>query len=573
MLNPKINADDGQSIDPISMEIIHGKLLALVNEMGIAMQRTSMSPVIYEVLDFACGLCDTEFNLIAQTNGITLFTGTFSAQLKSVVEEYEGQIQQGDIYVTNDPYRGGTHACDFAIIRPIFSHGVLVAYALNVAHWVDIGGAVPGSLPPDATSVFQEGLRLSRIRLAKNDILNPEIVRIITENTRLPEIALGDLNAQMATVRIAESRLMEIIDKYELQTVNDAFQNILVKSEQKSRATVLDLPDGIYTATDIVDGDGVTTDPINVQVKVTISGERIIVDFTGCPPAVAGPINCGRGALSSAVKTVFKALVAPHEPSNEGWFRPLEVIAPSGTIFTAEKPSPTGWYYEGSVQASELVWKALASLLPERFSAGSYSSLCVIYLSGHTQDGEEFIHIEPTHGGWGACQDRDGANAVISLTDGDTFNYSIELLQAKFPLRVKTYALNVEGGVGAGRYRGGYGIIREYEILADNTLLTGSFGRNQTPPWGIHGGQEGSTNRFEVIDGKTGDVAIYGRLNERKLFKGDVVRIITGGGGGWGNPSERPESEIKADIDLGLLSAKRAYAEYGYKVAEGGCDD
>lgn len=560
-----MSLDAHHQLDPVTLEIIQGKLLSVVDEMSVVMQRTSMSPVIYEVLDFACGICNEKMELVAQTNGITLFTGTFSAQLRSVVEIYEGDMQPGDIYVTNDPYHGGTHACDFAIIRPVYEGSRLVAYALNVAHWVDVGGAVPGSLPPDANSAFQEGLRLSRIRLARGDVINAEIVRIIRENTRLPDIAMGDLNAQIATVRIAQSRIEDMLKRYGANLITASFDAIIEGSAQRSRAIIQNLPDGVYEAVDVIDGDGVTTDPIHVMVKITIFGDTVEVDFTGCPSAVVGPINCGAGALQSAVKSVFNAMVAPQEPSNEGWFRPLTIAALPGTIFTAEKPSPTGWYYEGSVQASELVWKALARHMPERFSAGSYSSLCVIYLSGRSATGEEFIHIEPTHGGWGAAQDQDGANALISLTDGDTYNYSIELLEAKFPVRVRRYDFNVEGGVGGGRHRGGFGVVRDYEILADNTMLTGSFGRNVTPPWGAEGGSDGSVNRFEVTEAATGKVATYGRLSERTLMTGDVVRIITGGGGGWGDPAERCRDAIKQDLRNGLITMDDARAIYGYE--------
>ena len=553
---------DGHGVDQVTQEIVEGKLLSIVDEMGAVMQRTSMSPVIYEVLDFACGLCTAEMDLVAQTNGITLFTGTFGAQLRSVVETYPDDMRPGDIYLTNDPYRGGTHACDFAIIRPIFDGETLIAYALTVAHWVDVGGAVPGSLPPNATSTFQEGLRLSRVRLARDDVVNDEIIRIIGENTRLPDIAMGDLNAQIATVRIAERRVHEVLGRYGADTLRTCFGAILDDAATRSRAFIRTLPDGEYTAQDVVDGDGVTDDLIPVVVTVRITGEAIEVDFTGCPPSTTGPINCGTGALHSAVKSVFKALVAPHEPSNEGWFRPLTVTVPPGTLFSAEKPAPTGWYYEGSVQASELVWKALAPFMPDRFSAGSYSSLCVIYLSGRTDDGTEFIHIEPTHGGWGACQDRDGANAVISLTDGDTYNYSIELLEAKFPLRLRRYDFNTEGGAGAGRYRGGYGIVRDYEVLVDNTVLTGSFGRNATPPWGVDGGNDGSVNRFDVIEARSGKVTTYGRLSDRRLRTGDIIRIVTGGGGGWGCPELRARADIERDIRNGFISRDRAMDEY-----------
>ena len=551
------------TIDPVTHEIIQGKLLAIVDEMAAVMTRTSMSPVIYEVLDFACGICDFNGQLIAQTNGITLFTGTFSTQVRGVIERFEDDLQPGDVIVTNDPYRGGTHACDFAIIRPIFADRSLIAFAVNVAHWLDVGGAIPGSLPPDATSVFQEGLRLSSIRIARSDVVVEDIVRIIRENVRLPELAIGDLNAQLATVRIADGRIGEIVKKYGSLTLLHSFRVVLRGSEEQSREVVRSLPDGTYEAEDIIDGDGVHDGPIAIRVAVRIAGDEMEVDFTGCPPACAGPINCAKGALYSAVKTVFKALVSPHEPSNEGWFRPLKIKVPDGTLFSAQRPSPTGWYYEGSVHASELVWKALAPIMPENFSAGSYTSLCVTYISGKTANGDLYVHIEPEHGGWGACRDRDGASALIALTDGDTYNYSIELIEAKFPLLVRRYSFNTKGGAGAGRYRGGYGLVREYEILSEEAEVYCGFGRSKTPPWSMDGGQSGSLNHLE-LETSCGHKTRLGRSPTRRLNRGDVVRIVTGGGGGWGPPSERAIEKIEADIRAGLLTQEQARATYKF---------
>jgi N-methylhydantoinase B len=291
-------------------------------------------------------------------------------------------------------------------------------------------------------------------------------------------------------------------------------------------------------------------------------------DFTGCVPARPGPINCSRGALNSAVKTIFKALVAPHAPSNEGWFRPLQVIVPDGTVFSAMKPSPTGWYYEGSAQASELAWKALAAIAPERFCAGTYMSLCATYICGKAADSDDlFVHIEPQHGGWGATSARDGASGLIAITDGDTFNYSVELLEAKFPLRVLHYGFNVEDGSGAGRWRGGYGLVREYEILTDDAYLYGSYGRSVTPPWGLAGGAEGSTNYMQIIP-RDGEPARFARTAFHALRSGDRVRLVTGGGGGWGSPRERERERVLQDVADGFVDAARAQTDYGLKVED-----
>jgi len=556
-------------VDPVTQEIIEGKLLATVDEMGIVMARTSMSPVIYEVLDFACGILTPAGDLVAQMNGITLFTGTFGTQVRALLHRFAGQLAPGDVLLTNDPYAGGTHACDFAIVRPVFAGPRLIALAINVAHYLDVGGAVPGSVPPDATSVFQEGLRLPGVRIARNDTLNEDLVHIIRENVRLPAIAMGDLNAQIATVRIAEMRLLEMVAKYGEATVEAAFRHLLDSSERLARAAVAALPDGDYTASDVIDGDGVIAGPIPVTVTVRVRGDRLEADFTGCPPATPGPINCARGALHSAVKTVFKALVAPQTPANDGWFRPLAIACPDDTIFTARKPRPTGWYYEGSVHASELVWKALAPLRPDRFPAGSYASLCATYISGTGSDGRPFIHVEPQHGGWGACADRDGTAGLIALTDGDTYNYSVEVIEAKFPLRVARYALNTEGGVGAGQHRGGYGLVREYEILAEGCVVHASFGRTLNLPWGMEGGEDGSANALERLRADGGRET-HGRIGALAVGPGDRVRLITGGGGGWGDPARRRPEAVARDLRDGLLTPAEARRHYPHAAETGG---
>ncbi len=547
-------------LDAVTHEVIAGKLLAIVDEMAIVLARASMSPVVYEVLDFACGICDSRGDLVAQTNGITIFTGTFSRQVRFIVERFGTDMAPGDVFLTNDPFEGGTHACDFAIVRPIFSDDSIVAFGIAVAHLLDVGGAIEGSLPPNATSVFQEGLRLSGIRLCRDDRLIDDIVCIIVENVRLPKLAMGDINAELAAVRIADRRLLETVAKYGADVLDAAFRRLIATSEGQARAVIAALPDGDYQASDIIDGDGAVDDAIPVQVTVRIRGSEIEADFTGSSAARNAPINCSRGALTSAVKTVMKALVGPQAPANDGWFRPLTVTAPPGTVFTAEKPSPTGWYYEGAAQASELVWKALAPLVPSRFPAGSYMSLCATYIAGSGPDGL-FVHIEPQNGGWGATSTRDGASGMIAITDGDTYNTSVELLEAKFPVLILRYDYNVAAGVGAGRHRGGFGLVREYEIECDDAVLYASFGRNATRPWGADGGGVGSLNGIEIL--RDGNRIPLTRTPRFKLQRGDRVRILTGGGGGWGDPKHRDPASVARDVRDGLLTEDAALSIYG----------
>lgn len=569
----KVQQDLGQAavtgVDAVTLEIIRGKLLAVVDEMGLVLARSSMSPVIYEVLDFACGICDPAGQLIAQTNGITVFTGTFSTQIGAVLRKFGGNIHPGDVFIMNNPYEGGTHLCDVAVMKPVFIGERFVAFAIALAHWSEVGGKTPGSLPPDATEVFQEGIRFPALKLFDRGVRQDAIYEIIETNVRLPRMSLGDLNAELASVRIADIRLAEVADKYGIDMLVAAFDHILTSSERLSRAAVAAIPDGTYEATDWIDGDGITDGRFPVKVAVTISGDRMIADFTGSSPQLAGPVNCARGALVSAVKTVFKAVVDPQAPSNDGWFRPLDVVAPPGTVFTAELPAAVGWYYEGTGHASELVWKALAPVLSKRVSAGSSNSLCVTVLAGVTEEGgEPYVLVEPGMVGWGATEDRDGASVVSAITNGDTFNYSIELLEAKFPLRVHAYTLNTAGGVGAGRHRGGFGSIRDYEILSPSATLSASFGRSIERPWGLSGGGTGSCNRLEVV--KDGETIHGARMPTLELRHGDRLKLVTGGGGGFGDPFERPADDVAADVAGGYISAEEASGMYGVAVLASG---
>lgn len=561
----------GSTADQITFEIIRGKLIAVADEMGVVLARSSMSPVIYEVLDFACGVCDAEGQLISQTNGITVFTGIFSLQITTILRKFSGDINPGDVFLMNNPFEGGTHLCDVCIIRPIFFEERLIGFGIAVAHWSEVGGKAPGSLPPDATDVFQEGIRFPALKLHVAGVPQTHILELIAANGRLPKMSAGDLNAQLAAVRIAELRMIEVAQKYGVDALLDSYTHILDTSEALSRAAIANMPAGVFTAQDWIDGDGITDTRFHVQVSVTISDGQVTVDFTGSAPQVPGPVNCAYGATVSAVKTVLKALVEPGAPSNDGWFRPLKVIVPPASVFSAEPPAAVGWYYEGTGHVSELVWKALAPVMPERVSAGSANSLCVGVLAGADSTGEPFVIVEPGMVGWGGTAGRDGASVVSAITNGDTFNYSIELLEAKFPLRIHRYELNIEGGVGAGRHRGGYGSIREYEVLCDRATLSASFGRSVEKPWGLDGGTEGSCNRIEVRRGR--EVIRGARLPTLNLGAGDRITLITGGGGGYGDPLERTLDAVLADVRGGYISSKEALHLYRVVVTPEGTLD
>lgn len=388
-------------VDAFTREIIRNKLVAIAGEMGIVLARTSMSPIVYEVLDFACGITDVEARVIAQDNGLCLFTGIFKPQVESVLNRHPlSSMRPGDVYMTNGPYGGGTHTADVALVTPIFVDDRVIAFGISVTHWTEIGAKVLGSLSPDSTEIFQEGLQFPQLRLYREGERNDELIALIRENVRLPAMSIGDLSAGVAAVRIAEERLHGIVARYGLDATLETFAAILAHGAAIARAALGRIPVGVYDAEETIDGDGISDDPIPVRVRVTVTPEKLIADFTGTAPQTRGPINCARGALMSACKTVFKVVTAPEAPSNEGLFAPLDVISPEGTVFTALRPAPTGWYFEASAFATELMWKALAPVLPDRLSAGSYVSLCAYYIGGVRPNGDYWVQATPQDGGW-----------------------------------------------------------------------------------------------------------------------------------------------------------------------------
>ncbi len=560
--------------DPFTLEIVKDKLHAAADEMGVVLARTSMSPIVYEVLDFACGLTDREGQVVAQTNGLTLFTGTFGAQVRSALERHGLEaMRTGDVFATNIPYEGGTHTCDVCLIKPVFFDEQVIAFAVTVTHWIEIGGKVPGSISPDATEIFQEGLQLPCVRLHTAGRPDETLLALIRANVRLPATAMGDVNAGLAAAAIGERRVSEACARYGLPVVEEAFAAILEHGEQIARSELRRIPNGVYTADDFIDGDGISDDPIPIRVSVTVDDDALTVDFTGSAPQTRGPVNCTEGATLSACKTVVRAITSPQARSNDGFFRPFALVVPPGTVFSAQRPAATGWYYEASAFATELVWKALAPVVPERLSAGSYASLSVAYLVGRDVDGETFVLAEPAVGGWGATETEDGESALIATTDGDTYNFPVEVAEARFPVLVERYELDTRAPGGAGRRRGGLGVVREYRIL-DGAEVSGygSLGGWQRRPWARNGAEEGSNNYLEYE--RVGESVLKrGRIAHVPLGPGDRVRVITGKGGGNGCPRDREPERVLADVLDGIVTPIEAEAVYGVAVRDGRIDE
>jgi N-methylhydantoinase B len=551
--------------DPFTVEIIRNQLAAAAQESFVRLGRSSQSPIIYEVLDYACALTDASGELIAQANGVPGFLGTLSFAVKAVLDKVPAEtLRPGDTIITNDPYSGGgNHLSDVALIAPVFFSGRLVAFSVNKAHWTEVGGMAPGSWTTDSTEIYQEGLQFPVIYLGREYRLDPSLLDLIRANVRTPERTLGDLMAGVGALRTAEQRVIDIARRHGAEEFLEAVVQILDHGERSAKQALAGLPKGSYFCEDWMDDDGVSEDPVYVCVRATITDDGFTADFTGSSPQVRGPINCTRTRLYSACRSVFKSITDPASLVNDGWFRPLEVICPEGTVFTAVRPAPVSTYWETGAYAVDLLWHALCPVLPDRLTAGHFLSVCGTIVSGHDEEGERYILVEPQAGGWGAGRDKDGESGLVPVGDGDTYIMPLEVCEARYPILVDQYRLN-PGTEGAGEFRGGSGLVRDYRILSDGATVTTTFGRHRYAPWGVAGGAAGSVNGVQILRGGSDHPEVWvGKLARYPLARGDVLRLITGTGGGYGSPKHRDPRRVRRDIANGLLTPEQARAIYG----------
>jgi N-methylhydantoinase B len=555
-------------VDPFTVEIIREQLIAAAEESFIVLGRSSQSPIIYEVLDYACAITDAQGDIIAQANGVPGFLGTLTFAVKAILEKFPpAEIKPGDIFMTNDPYRGGgNHLSDVALIAPIFYQAEIVAFGVNKAHWTEVGGMAAGSWTTDSTEIYQEGLQFPAIRLYQGGEIIQSLVDLIGANVRTPDSTLGDMFAGVASLRRAEARVLEICRRYGLDAFRHSVRSVLDHGERLARQALATLPRGTYFAEDWMDDDGLSDTPVYVCARVTISDEAFVVDFTGSSPQVPGPINCTRTRLHSACRTIFKAITDPTTPVNDGWFRPVEIVCPEGTVFTAQRPAPVSTYWETGAYAVDLIWHALFPVLPDRLTAGHHLSVCGTLIAGFNEAGERFILVEPQAGGWGAGATKDGENGLVPVGDGETYVIPVEICETRYPILVDQFAFN-QTAAGHGQHRGGLGLIRDYRLLAEEALLTTTFGRHKYPPWGTNGGHDGSPNGVKVFTDQQAEPVLWrGKIARHRLRRGDVARLITGVGGGYGDPHQRPVPAVVEDVKHGYVSLETARDVYGVEL-------
>jgi N-methylhydantoinase B len=553
--------------EAITVEVIRHALTAAAREMGVTLRRTSCSPIFNEGNDYSCAIFSAAGELVTHGEFLPIHLGSLSFSVAAVRGEFgqEG-LHAGDTVVMNDPYLGGSHLPDVTMVSPIFHGDELVAWAANRAHHLDVGGAVPGSFYPSARDHYQEGLRISPSKLFSAGVRDTRLLRLITANSRLPAQMRVDMESQVSANRRAIVRVLGLVERYGAPVVGEAMQEILAHSERRMRHAIRGWPDGEYTASDCLDNDGISDERREVRVTLRVQGDRLQVDFSGSAPQTEGPLNSVLGYTYSGVYMTLQAATDPDIPPNAGCYRPIEVQAPEGSIVNPRFPAPCTGGNETVFIIAGAISRALAQIEGAHTMACDQGSSNNLLISGSDpRDGQRYVLYEYPEGGWGANANRDGPNAVFSIA-GNTWNVPVEVVERRYPVRVERYELRQDSG-GAGRYRGGLGIRREHRILDHEAEVSVVGNRVRVPPWGLAGGGDGAPAGYELLrDGAPAAPLApdFGsKVTGVRLRGEDVVVQLTAGGGGYGDPRERPREQVERDVELGYVSAEAARREYG----------
>ena len=538
-------------VDKVTIEVIRHYLEYTAEEMGIVLRNSAYSPNIKERMDHSCAIFDAKGQMIAQAEHIPVHLGAMPLAVKSMLETFSDNLYPGDMIIFNDPYRGGTHLPDVTLIAPIFYENEIVGFVANRAHYSDIGGKTPGSMPGDAREIFEEGLIIPPVKLVSKGEIVKDVLRIILANTRTPRIRKGDIYAQIAANIRGIRRIHKLLEKYGVNEFHTAVEEILNYSERRMRKEISKLPSGEFTGEDFLDDDGVEDRPIRIFVTVKIKGDGIEFDFTGTDHQVKGSINAPLAVTLSCSYYVLRAVTDPTIPANEGAYRPLKVIAPEGTVVNAKPPAAVaGGNVETSQRIVDALLKAFAKIVPERIPAASQGTMNNIAIGGiDPRTGKPFTFYETIGGGFGGRRGLDGVDGVHSHMT-NTMNTPIEEIERRYPIMILKYSLRPNSG-GLGQWRGGLGIERIYKILAPATLsLLGD--RHKFPPWGLNNGEPGAPGEYILI--RKGRKI---KLRSKQIINvdaGDIIIIRTPGGGGYGDPSKRSKEMITDDIRDGKIT-------------------
>jgi N-methylhydantoinase B len=541
-------------LGPIELEILRNALTAAAAEMDVTIWRTSRSTIVRELLDYSTAVFDRDGYNVAQSARIPQHLNSMGAGLQTIIRDFMPLDRwfDGDVVITNDPYCGGQHIPDILAFRAVFVDGRRVGIVGTTCHHLDMGGISAGSYGATATEVFQEGLRIPPVKLYKAGVLNDEVLAMMRQNVRRPDMLWGDLQAQMASLAMGEANLQRVAARYGADTLIAACAQILDGSERAMRAMIGRMPDGHYEFEDFIDDDGLTDTPIRIHAAIDIAGEEMVVDLSGSGPQALGPINATLASSGSAVFYAIMACADEPIPATAGCYRPVRVIAPEGSIVNARHPAPVANRVVVTHRLATTLLGALHQAVPDRIPAAYYGVSYVCTFQTISAADERSVLVEIEVGGGGGHPQQDGLNGYSSGMHNNA-NIPVEMIESELPLTITRYEL-LPGTAGAGQFRGGLGLVREWRVDCPEAVFTANLERFKYRPFGLAGGEAGSAGALSLLrEGVR--TAIGSKIGNMRLRQGDVIRLETSGGGGFGPASQRLQAERDRDLSLGYVGS------------------
>lgn len=557
-----------RDVDPITVEILRNGVIAVTEEMKTNLMRTAYNMIIYEALDFTVGLFTAEGETVSIGLGLPMFIRGMAETVKAKLRHFgRDGIHPDDILITNDAYITGSHLNHVTLTMPIFHNNELIAFTCCMAHWLDVGGSI-GHV---TTDIYSEGIQIPLLKYQRSGVVNQDLVDLIKQNVRLPDLAMGDLRAQVTAVTTGARRFLELVDRYGCDDVLGSIQIIMDQTDAAARAAARTIPDGVYEAESFMDDDGIQVGVrIPIKVRVIIRDGEVTIDLSDVSQQVGGFYNSGITTGFACAQVAYKCLTTPtYYPVNDGSFRSLKVIMPAGRVISATRPAPMRWWMTFPMTVVDTIFKALAPAIPDRVIAGHHADLVTTTMHGISPiDGRFFIAaVGPVGGGWGAKRSQDGVSVTVCINDGDTHNSPSEQVETKYPILIERYALRTDSG-GAGRTRGGLGadiVVQALSPMSFNSTIE----RAHCKPWGLDGGLPADGNALSLrVNGEWKHDLPNAKLMNYRLRKGDAFMVRSGGGGGFGPPAERDLERIAFDVHEGYVTAEAAKRDYGVVIDE-----
>ena len=559
-----MNKAGAPKLDPIGLEILSNALRSVTDESFVALMKSAYSTNIKERHDHSTAIVAPDGRLIVQAEqSLPIHIASMTGLMQSLLGKFGDRIEPGDMFVANDPHvAGGTHLPDINMAMPVFAGGELVAFTCNIAHHADVGGMAPGSMAGGMSEIYQEGLRIPVVRLFRKGELQQDLFDLLLLNVRVPEERRGDYYAQIAACRLGERRLLEVISTHSLAVVRAGFDEILSRTEARMREAIGRIPDGRYRFEDVMDDDGLGARDIPIRLEVTKSGEKIHFDFAGTAAQVPGNINVTMNATVASVCYALKALLDPDIPNNQGVLDAAEIVAEKGSLLNAVFPAPVAARAHTCQRIIDVVLGALAEALPDRVTAAANGAKTpAVFAGADPRTGGAYVYLETLGGGMGGRPTKDGKDGVqIGITN--TSNLPVEAIEMEYPLRVEEYSL-VEDSGGAGKYRGGLALRRVVRPIGHDCLFNGAGERFSHQPWGLRGGKDGASGRFELEGGAMAPRRLDDKPSGVMVSPDQRVVVTTPGAGGWGDPSERDETALREDRESGKFTDEYMKANYG----------